>query len=1538
MATFAQGIDVQLKLANLDQVLQALDKIEARIKQAFAGGVIEKSQNAATQAVAQSSAKQTEIIKSATQEQTKAVVHSLNIYTKAVDDKAKQAESFVGRISQAFSKMKTYDGAKQVMATKITADVPKLTATPIKQIAYEYTLAGKTIQDAVIAQEHVFIKASEAAKRYNVSLHTMTKWGTRGIVDSRQALKTDLTTPPGEREYNKLQLVNKVIESGMTQADCKANLLNARIDKLAMSFTALVKPVTDFANKMATVANIKVGEGIAKAEEKAKIHEGTLKKVYDFYMKIYTAPFKGVSSAWTFLNKKPAQYTNIEAQPATRALTVATSRALTVPSTTTLAPAASSNAQMPVLSVKEYTAQLKLLGYEAKQTKSIMDHLKSALLFTVKLPLAPFTMAGSAISSLGGIIKSAFTSPIAAVVAGFGLITGAAMMMKNRIATALSFDHEMGMVWTLLNKTQDQMKSVTKDIQQLAREDATSLNETAKGMYWAISAGVNEFAGFSDAQRNAAVKSIGQITAAVGGDTTTTTRAMMGVINSFGNQLGDTFEKQLKKVQDVLFQTTFLGITSIPELAGSLGFLNSIASQSGVSFDEVGAALAVLTRSGMSTDSAVTALKATISEILKPSEQASELAQRLGIDFSIAGLKAKGYAKFMTDMLEKTGGKAEYITVLFNNIRSLTEVMGKIGNNREFLSFAENVQTSSGVTEEALKKLKATMAFKDKQLDVRFEIRSQKFGAMLIPTWQAVKEGYLDIMDSISLLTEEFWLRQSGDTKGADALKAQYEKTVSAMPKALQVVSASIASLVQGLIYLGMELSKYYDPIFKSITTFYNNLKNSMGIDPLLAAMNALGRIGTMAMSKIGAGIMWIIGGFNELSKTVFGFFATIDQGIERVGGKAQAETAMLGSSAQILVTSFGSIFNELWNIIKNVFSILGIILKEIVELEKQFKFVTYAAKGFAIAVIAPLFVITTALDGIVKLVSWWLYLEKQMFGVLGFIMALWKGGAMLVWAILNPSEALNKCWDGINQGLIAAEITLRFFWTWLKECSKEAKNLAGELVAALNPFSKTETKKIIVNELIPDKKVASSSDGMGMTSVKDIAAGIDKVAGALKVVSKGTDPIVNSLNKATQGTKENVDVLVEKQVAEEKIIEILKEKKIAEENVIKTQEKLSAVEKTGNAKELHKAWRQLQDSKESLKVIEKNLATKQLERTNYDAELKKMAEIKSKADTNIIEAQTKTSNKVVDIAKTEAEKIREVQYQKEQNELRYLAKVEYYIEKDAKRKTGFIKKEIEEQQKIFEKASEKRFSIDERYGKAMESFEEKKARIISAPLSQEGKDIQQRGLAELYQNKMGQALGQGNFDEAERLAQKAQDIYASLAERTDNKSKDDDYKNFLKTQDRIVAAYEAEKKANENAMNNATKKIVDLKKELSTIFVDLQKSLSVSVNTDQATMQLSALRTKFNELRKDMAMVMGNDPDEIVEFKNDPAINIPSIKDFKTEKKEDKKIASNTDKTNNILEKILEETKKKETSKDTPKTKSFAQDNKGQFVVAGAN
>lgn len=106
---------------------------------------------------------------------------------------------------------------------------------------------------------------------------------------------------------------------------------------------------------------------------------------------------------------------------------------------------------------------------------------------------------------------------------------------------------------------------------------------------------------------------------AVGGATNigTAVKGLGSVINAYGSSLdkmGGVSEKAAY-VNDILFNTYNLGVVSVDELASSLSNVTGLAASAGVGIDQVGAAIATLTKQGGTGSMRVTQIRALIQEL-----------------------------------------------------------------------------------------------------------------------------------------------------------------------------------------------------------------------------------------------------------------------------------------------------------------------------------------------------------------------------------------------------------------------------------------------------------------------------------------------------------------------------------------------------------------------------------------------------------------------------------------------------------------------------------------------------------------------------------------------------------------------------------------------------------------------------------------------------------------------------------------------------------------------------------------------------------
>lgn len=84
------------------------------------------------------------------------------------------------------------------------------------------------------------------------------------------------------------------------------------------------------------------------------------------------------------------------------------------------------------------------------------------------------------------------------------------------------------------------------------------------------------------------------------------------------------------------------GKMMLGEIAGSIGQVAATAAGLKVSYTEVLAATAAMTKGGIQTSQAMTMLNQVLANALKPSTEATKTAKSLGLEFDAAAIKSKG--------------------------------------------------------------------------------------------------------------------------------------------------------------------------------------------------------------------------------------------------------------------------------------------------------------------------------------------------------------------------------------------------------------------------------------------------------------------------------------------------------------------------------------------------------------------------------------------------------------------------------------------------------------------------------------------------------------------------------------------------------------------------------------------------------------------------------------------------------------------------------------------------------------------------------
>ena len=197
-------------------------------------------------------------------------------------------------------------------------------------------------------------------------------------------------------------------------------------------------------------------------------------------------------------------------------------------------------------------------------------------------------------------------------------------------------------------------------------------NDVNKALFNTVSAGVKggEAIKFLDAASTLAVAGVTDLTSAVTG--------IVSVMNAYGKSADEA-----TRIAETLFTTQKFGVTTVEELAKSIGVVLPFAAASGISFEELGAAISVTTRTGLDAAKTVTALRAAISQMQKPATESMHLFTKFGIPVGAAEMKLIGFTETMRRLNIAYKENPAFVEQMFGNVRGLTSILAIAGENMD---------------------------------------------------------------------------------------------------------------------------------------------------------------------------------------------------------------------------------------------------------------------------------------------------------------------------------------------------------------------------------------------------------------------------------------------------------------------------------------------------------------------------------------------------------------------------------------------------------------------------------------------------------------------------------------------------------------------------------------------------------------------------------------------------------------------------------------------------------------------------------------
>lgn len=371
-----------------------------------------------------------------------------------------------------------------------------------------------------------------------------------------------------------------------------------------------------------------------------------------------------------------------------------------------------------------------------------------------------------------------------------------AAMSTAVISLGSEFEQANAKASTLFGDAQVDMAQYQGKMLELSNKTGLAASELGNTMYDALSAGIpasddmSESLGFLE--KNSKLAKAGFT------DINTATTATAKVLNAYKMDVSET-----DRIHKVLMQTQNKGITTVNELGSVLSQVTPTASAMGVSFEQVGAALAGMTAQGTPTAQATTQLNQLIAELGKNGTQANKAMMKM---YEEMGYGKKSFKELMNEGVTLVDIIVDMEGYAADNKKSLIDMFGSLEAGKAALSMAgdnaqtfvnnlEAMETQTDVVGEAYDKVTDTFKEKSKMVINSLE----NVGIQAYSKFEEPLKGAMDsAQESINELSRDMENGKLGESvdKIAEGFGVLITKTIELAADALPPLINGFAFVV----------------------------------------------------------------------------------------------------------------------------------------------------------------------------------------------------------------------------------------------------------------------------------------------------------------------------------------------------------------------------------------------------------------------------------------------------------------------------------------------------------------------------------------------------------------------------------------------------------------------------------------------------------------------------------------------------------------------------------------------------------------------
>jgi TP901 family phage tail tape measure protein len=348
---------------------------------------------------------------------------------------------------------------------------------------------------------------------------------------------------------------------------------------------------------------------------------------------------------------------------------------------------------------------------------------KKRISFVLALQTGQFntalTMAQKKLMRVSGQMKRIGSSMSRNITMPFVAIGAAGAKMT------IDFDKNMTKIQTLVGATASEVNAFRKDVLKLSGQTAQAPADLADGLFFLTSAGLK------GANAMETLEAVSKGVAIGLGEQTDLAKVAAAAQNAYGADVLSASE-----ALDIFGGMVKTGMFEASDLASVLGTQLGLASNLGISFEELGAMISTYTKTTGDANSATTGLSGIMMSFAKITPKQEKALASVGM--TVEGLREKlgsqGLQATLIEMQTAFENNNVDLSEFFSKSQALKGVLGVLGNQTEtYKDVLDDLSQSTGFVEDGFNTVSQTAGFKLEKSFNKLKLAAAEIGAKLLP-------------------------------------------------------------------------------------------------------------------------------------------------------------------------------------------------------------------------------------------------------------------------------------------------------------------------------------------------------------------------------------------------------------------------------------------------------------------------------------------------------------------------------------------------------------------------------------------------------------------------------------------------------------------------------------------------------------------------------------------------------------------------------------------------------------------------------------